>query len=152
MRVAVLLALALVAVSPGAEAQLLQTDQIYGRWLSENKRGVIDLYPCGNTICGKLVWLREPNYAGAPRVDVKNPDPALRRRPLCGLVVLGGFRHMSPQLWTDGRIYDPQNGKTYRATLFLEGLGLLRLRGYIGTPFLGRSETWTRPDASYGAC
>ena len=152
MRASVLLASALFAISPRAEAQLLQTNQIYGRWLTGDAHGVIDIHPCAETICGNVVWMLEPNDKGVARLDEKNPNPTLRRRPLCGLLVLGGFRHMSPQLWTEGRIYDPRTGKTYHATLFLESAGVLKLRGYLGTPFLGRTDTWTRPDASYGAC
>lgn len=44
-----------------------------------------------------------------------------------------------------GEILDPENGKTYRATLTLADSGRkLIVRGYIGVPLFGRSQTWLR--------
>src|SRR3990167_5228641 len=47
--------------------------------------------------------------------------------------------------WVNGEILDPLNGKTYhcRITLLKNGKELL-VRGYIGIPLFGRSQTWTR--------
>lgn len=44
-----------------------------------------------------------------------------------------------------GEILDPENGKTYRATLTLaDSARKLVVRGYIGLPLFGRSQTWLR--------
>ena len=43
-----------------------------------------------------------------------------------------------------GRIVDPQNDKTYRATLKLDGRDRLRVRGFIGVRALGRTQVWRR--------
>lgn len=152
MRFGTIVILLLLGVALRAEAQAPQPQQLLGRWLSETKRGVIDIYPCGEEICGKLVWMIEPIRHGAPAIDDKNPDPKLQQRPLCGLTMLGGFRNTEPQRWTGGWIYDPDSGKTYHATMFLESAGVLKLRGYVGIPLFGETQTWTRPDASYGSC
>jgi uncharacterized protein (DUF2147 family) len=136
----------------GASAQAPPPQKLLGRWLTETKRGVVEIYACGDHVCGRLVWLIEPMRRGAPAVDDKNPDPALRQRPLCGLTMLGDFRNTEPQLWTEGWIYDPDSGKTYHATMFLESPGVLKLRGYVGIPLFGETQTWTRPDARYGSC
>jgi uncharacterized protein (DUF2147 family) len=76
----------------------------------------------------------------------------LRQRPLCGLTMLGSFHNTDPQLWTGGWIYDPDSGKTYHATMFLESANVLQLRGYVGIPLFGETNTWTRADPSKGAC
>ena len=55
--------------------------------------------------------------------------------------------HMKPDgdHWSGGEILDPENGKTYRATLTLaDGGRKLIVRGYIGLPLFGRSQTWLR--------
>ena len=59
------------------------------------------------------------------------------------------LRHMRPHgdEWSDGEILDPENGKTYRATMKLAEDGKkLIVRGYIGMPMFGRSQTWVRRD------
>jgi uncharacterized protein (DUF2147 family) len=149
-RAAALLAFIFTLIAPCVEAQ--QPLPILGRWRSESGRGVIEIYQCADKLCGRLVWLIEPIRRGAPAVDDKNPKPELRNRRLCGLVMLGGFRQTGPQHWSDGWIYDPDSGKTYSATMTLESAGVLKLRGYVGIPLFGETQTWTRADPKLGSC
>jgi uncharacterized protein (DUF2147 family) len=49
--------------------------------------------------------------------------------------------------WSGGEILDPENGKTYRARMqVVDGGKKLIVRGYIGLPLLGRSQTWVRTE------
>jgi uncharacterized protein (DUF2147 family) len=42
-------------------------------------------------------------------------------------------------------VLDPHNGKTYKAKITMKDDGKkLEMRGYIGMPLLGRSQTWVR--------
>jgi uncharacterized protein (DUF2147 family) len=44
-----------------------------------------------------------------------------------------------------GDILDPNNGKVYHVKLTLtDGGNKLDVRGYIGVPILGRTQTWSR--------
>lgn len=149
-RLAASVVLAVLALGSAA-AETPAPDSPIGRWLSESKRGVIDIYPCGDKLCGKLVWMIEPMRNGAPAVDENNPDAGLRQRPLCGLVMLADFHQVEPDKWDGGWIYDPDSGKTYQAMFTLDGKEL-QLRGYLINPYFGRTQTWRRPDASYGSC
>ncbi|MCS7182439.1 MAG: DUF2147 domain-containing protein [Thermoanaerobaculum sp.] len=110
---------------------------------------IVELVLQGTGLLGRIVWLEKPFYpagsaqAGEAKVDRQNPDPRLRQRPILGLPILWGFRWEGGR-WVDGSVYDPVSGKTYRATLSLEGAHRLRLRGFVGVPLLGRTEVWTR--------
>ena len=77
------------------------------------------------------------------QLDDRNPDPALRDRPLIDLPIGGGFSRKGKD-WVGGKIYDPASGKTYRASLSLDDENHLLLRGYIGIPALGRSQILVR--------
>jgi len=47
--------------------------------------------------------------------------------------------------WDGGKILDPNNGKTYKVKLTPKDNGQkLDVRGYIGMPLLGRTQTWIR--------
>jgi uncharacterized protein (DUF2147 family) len=136
----------------GAAAQR-PDDAVLGRWLTEDREGVVEMFRCENALCGRLVWLKKPRDArGQVPVDAHNPTPALRNRPICGLVILGGFRPSGPGAWSDGWVYDPESGKTYHAELALEGGDRLKLRGYVGIPLFGASQVWTRADPGIGSC
>jgi uncharacterized protein (DUF2147 family) len=125
-----------------------------GPWLTEDHRGVIDIERCGDgTLCGRLVWMQPtPEDRGKPAIDGHNPSTELRTRPLCGLVILGGFKQISEREWRDGWIYDPENGKTYHAQITLATDTSLELRGYVGIPLFGATQLWTRLSSSVRFC
>lgn len=121
---------------------------VTGTWRTSDGDALVDIYACDEgAVCGRIVWMREPLADGRPRTDDKNPSPALRERPVQGLEILRGFREERPGVWSGGRVYDPKSGNEYRGRLVLEGEGTLRLRGYVGIPLFGRSDTWTRAEA-----
>src|SRR6185312_16506923 len=60
-----------------------------GVWLDASKRIEVQITPCGEFLCGKLLWFKWPDDdEGLPVVDLKNKNPALRNRPLLGLIIL----------------------------------------------------------------
>lgn len=78
-----------------------------------------------------------------PRTDVNNPDPGLRARSLIDAMILENFRYEGEK-WVDGTAYDPNNGKTYRCEIRLQGDRELAIRGFVGIPLFGRTEIWRR--------
>lgn len=96
--------------------------------------------PCGRTLCAEIAALSPGKH---PLTDMRNPDPRLRGRSLCGLRIGEGFVEVDPQHARSGRLYDPKSGHTYSGQMTAEG-NLLQLRGYLGLPIFGRSETWVR--------
>jgi len=136
-----LVMLALTAFSITAKAQ---TDQIEGLWYNDVKSGKIEITRHSNgKFYGKVIWLREPNEFGKPKVDRFNEDPKLRSRPRLGLMVLNDFVKDGDTKYDDGTIYDPLNGKTYSCKISFKGKEL-DIRGYIGISLFGRTTTWTR--------
>lgn len=116
-----------------------------GVWQDSSGRVQVEISPCGELLCGKIVWFRWPDNAqGLPLVDVKNKDPALRARPLLGLTILYGLHRAGENTWTDGKIYNPEDGVSYQAAMSIEDDGSLRVRAYQGLPFLGKTLIWTR--------
>jgi uncharacterized protein (DUF2147 family) len=131
--------LTLTAFSITAKAQ---TDQIEGLWYNDVKSGKIEIT---RQFYGKVVWLKEPNEFGKPKVDRLNEDPKLRTRPRLGLPVLNDFVKDGDNKYDDGTIYDPLNGKTYSCKITYKGKEL-DIRGYIGISLFGRTTTWTRAE------
>jgi uncharacterized protein (DUF2147 family) len=113
---------------------------VEGLWLNDDKKGLVQIAPCGSKVCGRIVKVlsRDPK---APKTDIHNPNPALRNRGFVGLPVLTGFAR-SGNSWTGGRAYDPESGKSYRSTLSLNPDGSLRVTGCVF--FICESRRWTR--------
>ena len=119
-------------------------DAILGSWANPNGQDHILIYKKGNKYYGKLDWIKYPNdEQGKPKTDKNNPDPALRSRPDLGLELLKDFVYDGDNVYNDGTVYDPKNGKTYSCKMTLDGNNL-KIRGYIGISLFGRSEVWTR--------
>ena len=123
-----------------------------GKWWTEEKDAQIEIYVCEGKLCGKIIWLKEPNFpendskgmGGKPMIDRENPDLAKRERPLLGMNLFWGFTPSGRNLWEGGSIYDPRDGKTYKCKLVLESPDQLKVRGFIGISLLGKTSIWTR--------
>ncbi len=124
---------------------------VTGLWITDGGDSQLELYRCGNQICGKIVWLKVPRYidkndgpVGSTKIDRRNPDPALRKRPILGLQVMKGFTPQGGNRWGNGNSYNPETGKSYKSKLFLSSPKRLELRGFIGFSFIGRTLILTR--------
>jgi len=126
-------------------------NSILGIWKTAMDESKVEVFMCGEKICAKIIWLKNPLYTdsrdgkvGTPVIDRKNPDPALKSRPVLGLRILEGFTAEGDNNWGNGTCYDPKSGNTYRGKIHQVAPDRLKLRGYIGIPLFGRSSVWTR--------
>ncbi len=142
-RIAILFCMLLLSVP--ALSQTKEADAILGTWLIGSGEGKVQIYKSGSSYFGKLVWLKNPNdEKGQPKVDKNNSDPKHQKQPLLGLIMLRNFVYDEDQVWNDGEIYDPKNGKTYSCKMTLKDWNTLDVRGYIGISLFGRTDTWKR--------
>ncbi|MEA1897066.1 MAG: DUF2147 domain-containing protein [Bacteroidota bacterium] len=124
-------------------------DKVLGKWYTDDKETIVEIYKTGEKYFGKVVWLMEENEDdGTPKVDDENPDAKLQKRPIMGLNILKGFSYDSEDKeWADGTIYDPKNGKTYDCYMWIEKAGEIQIKGFVmGMRFIGRSTTWTKAE------
>jgi len=108
-----------------------------GLWVTASGNAVVRIAPCGQDLCGQIVGLVLGPNDPTPRDWAGNPQ--------CGLTIFrtapsaDGSGHMA---WT-GTILDPRNGSQYDAQIKLDRPDQLQLRGYVGLPIFGRTQTWT---------
>jgi uncharacterized protein (DUF2147 family) len=128
------------------------SDAILGIWHTTDDKSQVKISKRNNHYFGEVVSLTQPNWpdddklgmGGKPRTDRNNPDPKLRDRPIAGLQVMNDFVYAGKNLWNDGKIYDPELGKTYKCKMTLVSTNKLEVRGFIGFSLLGRTVVWTR--------
>jgi len=138
------LTLLLLAVLSFTVVAQQKADAVLGLWSNPSGNDHILIYKKGNKYFGKLDWIKVPNDEnGKPKTDKKNPNDALKSRPMLGLELLKDFVFDGDDMYVDGNIYDPQNGKTYSCKMTLDDTKL-KIRGYIGISLIGRTEVWTR--------
>lgn len=126
-----------------------QEDDILGEWITEGGGARVEIFKKDHRYYGKIVGLKEPNFLpgevkgldGTPRLDSNNQKESLRSRPLLGVELVKNFR-FEKGIWTDGQIYNPENGKVYKCKITLTEDGNLHVRGYIGISLIGSTTVW----------
>jgi uncharacterized protein (DUF2147 family) len=122
----VFLAAALVLAPGDARAQTPAT--IAGDWATPGLGAVVRLAACGanaRQLCGTLTWVW---------------DPAKVRPDSVGSPTLSGFS-FEKQKWRGGLLHNPEDGRTYRGEIWLDG-DVLRLKGCAG--IFCQSQAWRR--------
>jgi uncharacterized protein (DUF2147 family) len=139
MKKIILCAIALVLPFMAAFAQ-----DVIGKWKLADGTAIVEVYKSGDAYNGKIVWLKNPTEAdGTPAVDKNNPDKNLRSRKLMGLNMLSDLKKTGNE-YTNGKIYDPGNGKTYNCSMKVEG-DVLKVRGSLDKKgLIGRTMDWFR--------
>ncbi len=129
-------------------------DKIVGYYLTYDddtkaEKSQVQIYKDPNgKYYGKIVWLKEPNKNGKPKVDDKNPEAKYQNRPIIGLEILKSFTFdKSNDEWSNGTIYDPTSGKTYSCNINFKSATELKIRGYIGISLIGKTAYWTKEAA-----
>ena len=125
-----------------------------GIWYDDTGKGAVKIEICTpTTLCGKIYWLKDPlNAKGEPKTDKYNPEPSMRTRSICGLPVLGELEQLSEGGFDNGWVYDPKEGKSYSVALDLVDSDTLKVTGYKGLRFLGKSFIWTRAPNDLPSC
>lgn len=111
-----------------------------GTWLTQNGDARIRVAKCGTTMCGTIVWLREPidPATGQPQLDSNNPDLAKRGRKILGLTIFA--MHPDSDGNYAGDIYNADDGRTYRGKVMRRSATELEVQGCFG--LICGAETW----------
>nr|WP_297383438.1 DUF2147 domain-containing protein [uncultured Roseateles sp.] len=112
---------------------------------SGKPRALIRITESNGTLQGKIEKVF-PAPGEDPNPKCEKCEGANKNAPVVGLVILSGLKKDGDE-YVGGEILDPDNGKTYRSKVRVIDDGKkLSVRGYIGIPTLGRSQTWVRQE------
>ncbi len=102
---------------------------------SGDARSYVEIYEKGGMLFGKITKLldKDPGVLCAPCTGAKKGKPVL------GLVIIEALKPYK-DYWRKGTILDPENGKEYDCTIWLED-GTLKVKGKHWSGF-SRTQTW----------
>lgn len=136
---------ALVFVAFGAPA-MAQMSPV-GLWKSLDEKtqapkSEVRITDHGGVLTGKVERVLREGADPAAVCDKCSDDR--KDKAIVGLEIIRGAKKAEGKdVWEDGKILDPENGKTYTLRMTpIEGGAKLEVRGSIG-PF-GRTQTWVR--------
>lgn len=133
--------LGLAGAQPGNAASISERAQ--GVWADEDGRSNIEISPCRQHLCGRIVWLSEPfDKNGNPKTDMNNPDVSQRNQPVVGMTIMKGLQPHDDGALLKGLVYNAENGKVY--DVYLDPAGATMSVEGCFAMFLCGSQTWTR--------
>jgi uncharacterized protein (DUF2147 family) len=104
-------------------------------------KSVVEIFEEGGKLHGRVLELFDPPEPN-PKCDKCAEDDPRHGKPVVGLQVIRNLVKDGKE-WVNGDVLDPENGKVYKAKLWVEN-GKLQVRGYIA--FLYRTQTWLPAD------
>ncbi len=122
---------ALLAGVAGAQTPAAAPD-VTGVWIDHTGQGAVEISTCGNRVCGRVVWLKNPNHKSRTG------------KRICGTQILGNLERRSSTAWESGWIYNPEDEERFSAALQLANADTLLVTGYLGIKLLGETFTWRR--------
>jgi uncharacterized protein (DUF2147 family) len=111
---------------------------------TKQEKSLVRVSESGGVLSGRIEKLLDP-----AKQDSKCDKCTDERKdqPIAGMTIVRNVKQNASDatLWDGGEILDPNNGKTYKLRLKpVDGGKKLEVRGYIGAPLLGRTQTWQR--------
>jgi uncharacterized protein (DUF2147 family) len=106
-----------------------EADAIIGNWINIPKQNtIIEVYKVNNEYKGKIIWSKNS--------DVKKP---------IGFIILEKLQYSQrSKNWNNGKIHDPNSGKTYSASAKIKNDDILEVNGYIGFKFFGTTKNFKK--------
>ena len=125
--------------------QLCISQSIFGKWktiddITGKEKGVVEIFEYKGKVYGKVIEIFEVEKK---HVKCEKCDGDEKNKPVMGMNIIKGLTK-DGAVYNGGKVLDPKIGKWYHCKITLEGKDKLIVRGYIGIPLFGRSQTWIR--------
>jgi uncharacterized protein (DUF2147 family) len=112
----------------------------------KTEKSTVRITSDAGVLTGKVEHITDP--AKANEVCSKCEDDR-KDKPIVGMTIINGVKQDAEEsnVWAGGLILDPAKGSTYKVRLkLIDGGKKLEVRGYIGSPMFGRTQTWIRAE------
>jgi uncharacterized protein (DUF2147 family) len=109
------------------------------------EKSLIRISESGGVYTGKV----EKILTDKPDAKCTECSDERKDQPIAGMTIVRNVKASDDDkgVWEGGEILDPNNGKTYKVRIKpVDGGKRLEVRGYIGAPLLGRTQTWVRAE------
>ena len=114
---------------------------------TKKDKSLVRIVEANGVYTGKVEKIVDPD---SPKdATCKECSDDRKDKPVVGMTIIRNVKASADDkdVFEGGDILDPNNGKVYRVKLkLIDNGGKLDVRGYIGTPMLGRTQTWVRAE------
>lgn len=126
----------------------LNAQDILGQWKTIDdetgiEKSIVEIYKKDGKIYGKIVEIFDESKRDLPCKFCEGED---YNKPVLGLEIIKGMEKVNEDVYKNGTITNPEDGKVYTCRLKLdeENPNKLQVRGYIA--FFYKTQYWVRID------
>ncbi|WP_047551733.1 DUF2147 domain-containing protein [Psychroserpens sp. Hel_I_66] len=123
----------------------LNSQTVFGKWKtvddkSGEEKSIVEIYKEDGKVYGKIIEIFDESKRDLPCKFCEGED---ENKPILGLDIIKGLEK-SGDVYKNGTVTNPENGKTYdcRIKLDEDDPDRLQLRGYVS--FFYRTQYWIR--------
>ncbi|SEG29068.1 DUF2147 domain-containing protein [Flavobacterium urumqiense] len=122
-----------------------QNQTVIGKWKTIDDetgkaKSIVEIYEKSGKIYGKVVEILDVEHKNNVCSECSGSD---KNKPILGMIIIKGLTKEGVD-YTNGKILDPKNGKSYKCTVTLESKDKLKVRGFVGISLFGRTQYWYR--------
>lgn len=127
-----------------ANFTISNAQEIVGKWKTiDDKTGkaksIIEIYQKNDKYFGKIIEIFDKSRKDALCEKCSGSE---KNKPVLGLVIVKGIEKKD-NVYENGTIMDPENGKVYSCTI-TPMKNKLKVRGFLGISMFGRTQTWEK--------
>ncbi|MFK7832473.1 MAG: DUF2147 domain-containing protein [Winogradskyella sp.] len=122
----------------------VSAQSIFGTWKTIDdetgeEKSIVEIYEVDGKVYGKIIKLLNPKKKNSKCTECEDEN---KDQPILGMVIIDGLTK-DDDVYEDGSILNPSNGKEYSCRLKLEdNPDTLEVRGYIA--FFYKTQYWKR--------
>ena len=138
-----------LALTMGAASNAWAQTTPVGLWKTiddktQGERALVRITESGGVFSGRIEKLLAADAKPDAQCDKCTDDR--KDKPIVGLEIVRGVKKAEAEnTWDGGTILDSAEGKVYKVRMQpADGGKKLEVRGYVGMPMLGRTQTWLR--------
>jgi uncharacterized protein (DUF2147 family) len=111
---------------------------------TKSERALVRITESGGVMSGRIEKLLAADAKPDATCDKCSDDR--KDKPIVGMEIVRGVKKAEAEnTWDGGTILDSAEGKVYKVRMQAADSGKkLEVRGYVGMPMLGRTQTWVR--------
>lgn len=126
-------------------SQISFGQSVLGKWktiddINGKEKGVVEIYEYKGKVYGRVIEIFEEEKK---HIKCEKCEGDEKNKPVLGMNIIKGLKK-DGDIYNGGKVLDPKLGKWYHCKISLEGKDKLIVRGYVGIPLFGRSQTWHR--------
>ncbi len=115
-----------------AQPQATPTNPIYGMWINPYRSVAVRTGPCGERLCGWIVWANQEAQNDAR--DGGTPK-------LIGTALLENYRNDKPRSWS-GTVFVPDMNRRFYSIIQQVAPDQMKVKGCILGGLLWKSQVW----------